>query len=510
MAPVNAATVPRLLLALLGATAALFCWFVTTHGPGVSPDSVIYLAVARSLVRGDGFMMDGAPMTHFPPGLPLLIAAFTPIARNPLAAARVVAALTFGINVMLVGGVTWRFTGRSIRAAVIAVLLFVISGPVLNLHTMAWSEAPFFACVLGGLALLTHWTAEGTRRILVAAALLFGIAIIFRYAGLPLVAPLLAAVLLRPATLRQRVTDLCIAGATAMLPLSVWVVHNAITAKQATDRVLALHLVDADALRQLLATLADYFLPLLESTWYHAAVVVLLVIVAYVLWILLRRRGDPRIAGDPALTFPLLSAAWVASYVLFLLVSISIADATTPLDDRILFPVFGVAVPSLAILAATFTARSGQRRVFGTFALFALVCVGLRLPRAIDDMTAVHDHGEGYQADDWQRSPLMQQVKALPPGIDVYSNVWDAVQYVGGRPGSWLPDPLIWESMQPNPEYDSLRAEMCKRMVAGRAVIAFFRTEEVGDSTQQADAAAMCPGATAVDAGDGVLLSIPR
>jgi 4-amino-4-deoxy-L-arabinose transferase-like glycosyltransferase len=496
---------------LPGLAASALIWWATSHGAGVSPDSAIYLGVARSIRDGAGFMMDGRAVTHFPPGYPLLLAITSLVSRDPIGAARVLAALFFGINVVLVAVTAYLGAGRRPPAAIIAVLLFVVSGPLLNLHTMAWSEAPFFSCILAALLALTLWSEEPRRRYLLVAACALGAALVLRYAALPLLVPLIVTICwLGNRRRRDRLADGVLALSVTLAPLALWLLHNAITSQQATDRVLVEHLVDGEALRQMVGTLSDYFFPLGLSTLAQAFVLALILAMLTagpaILYRVERRSGR----GAPW-RFPFLALVTSISYILFILMSISFADATTPLDERILFPVFGLWSVSLAILLTALADRLRRAAAWWAVAGVVALAVGTRAGSAAMALHDVHATGEGYVADDWQRSELMAQVQRLPASVIVYSNAQDAIEFVIHRPARWLPDPLNWESMQPNPAYEAQRAEMCRAMTRSAAVVAFFTTEGTGDAEQQQSAVEMCPGTAAAEHGDGAILAVrPR
>ena len=103
----------------------------------------------------------------------------------------------------------------------------------------------------------------------------------------------------------------------------------------------------------------------------------------------------------------------------------------------------------------------------------------------------------------------MQRVRRIPAAVEVYSNMQDAVAFVAHRSASWLPDPLVGESMQPNTKYDEQRAEMCRRVAAAAAVLAFFTTDGSGDPGQQGEAMAMCPFVVTELFPDGALFASP-
>jgi hypothetical protein len=370
---------------------------------------------------------------------------------------------------------------------------------------MAWSEAPFFSCVLGGLLALAVWLTTADRRYLIGASIGFGVAIMFRYAGLPLFLPLFVATLwLSGSAWPRRVADTVLAGAVAALPLAIWLGHNALGSSHATDRVLAVHIVGADALLQMLGTLCGFFFDGASSQWLEGIIIV--AIATALLWAIWRgRRFAP--VGDLSWMLPLLGVVWVVGYVAFLLISISFADATTPLDERILFPAFGVLAVCLPVALSQVSSRLNRPVIWWGVVAAALISTATRSAAAIQTIGDIHRTGEGFVADDWQQSELMAVVRRLPGATQVYSNSQDAIAFVLHRPAAWLPDPLIWESMQPNPQYEQDRSAMCEQVADG-AVIAFFTTQGTGDPWQQGEAVAMCPGTTVEQHADGVLIRI--
>lgn len=493
---------------LVGAAASALAWWAMSHGAGISPDSVIYLGVADSIRTGAGFVMDGIPVTHFPPGYPLLLAAGSLMLRDSLVTARVLAALGFGVNVALVATTAYVAAGRRLPAAVVAILIFGVSGPGLMVHTMAWSEGPFFAAILSGMLALTCWATTTRHRYLFAGAASVGAAMVIRYAGLPLLVPLaVAACWLGRRRWRERLVDGVLAICVAIAPLAAWLAHNVIMAHQPTDRVLVAHPVDMDGLRQLVATLADYFLPVADTASGQGAVLGLVVLMLLA-GTALSFRQERRSGRSSVSVFGFLALITSGAYVAFILASISFADATTPLDERILFPVFGVWAVALAVLLIGTAGRTQRAMSWWGVAGFTLLLVLTRAGPAMGFLTEVHASGEGYVADDWQRSELLEVVRELPQATVVYSNAQDAVEFLLHRPGRWLPDPLIWESMQPNPAYEGQRAAMCREMAAGAAVVAFFTTDDSGDSEQQQAAAAMCAGARVEQHDDGALIAV--
>ena len=57
---------------LTGLGISMLVYWIIPRGPGVEADSVKFIETARNLVDGQGFYINERPMTHHPPGYPLL------------------------------------------------------------------------------------------------------------------------------------------------------------------------------------------------------------------------------------------------------------------------------------------------------------------------------------------------------------------------------------------------------------------------------------------------------
>lgn len=103
-------------IGLVGILASALMFWTTAHGPGVSPDSTVYIATAKSLLAGKGFYSGGRAMTHFAPVYPLLLAAAGAFDNNILHASRLLGAFFFGVNAVLIAFAIYMCTERSVTA----------------------------------------------------------------------------------------------------------------------------------------------------------------------------------------------------------------------------------------------------------------------------------------------------------------------------------------------------------------------------------------------------------
>ena len=117
-------------------------------GLGLSPDSVVYIGAARSLLTGHGFSLPGdpapfsfSPITHYPPLYSSLLALVGTLA-DPLDGAIWLNVAAFSTNNYVAGFLLFAVLG-SWQLALLGSLFTLTAFPLVQAHTMAWSEALF-------------------------------------------------------------------------------------------------------------------------------------------------------------------------------------------------------------------------------------------------------------------------------------------------------------------------------------------------------------------------------
>ena len=220
MALVLRMTLTRIWLLLLVMAPTTLLHLLLTRGDfGVSPDSVAYLTTAQTIVRekviasplppptdlviGAGTSrrsqrIDGRsglvlhPLTHWPPGYPLIVSAvMSGLHTTPIMSARLVTIISSGAILLLVVLLLRPALGTE-RAVLAAALVGVL--PFLQwTGRVAWSEPPFTAMTLVSIACLIRWRSDSQRRMrwLLAASCLAASATYVRYVGIAIYALLL-------------------------------------------------------------------------------------------------------------------------------------------------------------------------------------------------------------------------------------------------------------------------------------------------------------------------------
>ena len=212
-------------VALFGAATVLYRQ--SAYGASATADSAHYIAMARNVLAGHGFMsFYGGYPPHWAPLTPALYAVFSFGVFHPLAVAVPLNAAMFALAVFTVGA--WLRRRVESRFAVLwACLSIVFAVPVIGMFDWALSEPPFIFLT----ALALYWgdrhLEDGKRASLAWAAAASALACLSRYSGAALVLTIAAALILRRgARLRERIASAAAYSAVSLLPMCAWMARN--------------------------------------------------------------------------------------------------------------------------------------------------------------------------------------------------------------------------------------------------------------------------------------------
>jgi hypothetical protein len=413
-----------------------------SFGLGVSPDSIVYVETARSLLKGDGFQARGSPMTHYPPTYPILLAIIGLVGNHDiLMTSYWLNALLFISISLLIGFTTYIVSEKDKWAFILSVLLITFSAPFLEIYSMAWSEAPFIIFTLLAIVFLSKYAENFYVLFLIAAAIFLGLASTVRYVGIVVIAPMALVLLNSNQTTKRRIRDLLLLSIVGIFPLCIWILRNYLAAGAASVRTLAFHPITLEHLHQLIHSILFYFwLPFEINLWLKICIALFFAISFYKLvHYYYRRRLESCHESYFSHILVIQALIFIPSYILFLLVSISFFDAHTPLNTRILSPVYVFIV----ILFVPFLINELKFRknkllrvsliVFITFVVFINIVGG------INTILDIRNNGRGYTGRVWVHSESMSFISTLPPGVRIYSNGWDAIGFISDKLSKPLP-----------------------------------------------------------------------
>lgn len=436
-------------LSLLGATTILIS--TSRYGAGISPDSVAYVSVARSLVEGRGFVdYHGALLALWPPLYPALLAVISLISRlDPLTCAPVVNAVLFAALIGLSGLLFAQYVTRSSALVLLGAASVLVSRTLFNSSVSAMSEPLFICCVLLLLLSARRYGRDANMASLMVMSFSAAAAPLIRYVGL-IVIPVGAVMVLSRGRTRPKTRLLHLAGflCISTAPLVAWVMWGYLRTGGPPPLSSDLTYSRSDSFGLVVSTVLGWFaqgsagrLALIRNASFVALA------------------SGLAVAGLARLSHKSASGLWlktkgllldVGPLLLFLVLytlfaAVSHAALGSALDDRLLSPVF---VPTFVLLFALLDRsigilRAGPRRIV-RIGLPATVCIWLLVPAfevGCDALTLSRRGAGGFSTVEWKESPTINFVEHLAPSARavLYSNAPDALYILRNLEARWSP-----------------------------------------------------------------------
>jgi len=416
---------------LAAAGAGLVLVSTAKYGAGISPDSAVYLDVARNLVSGKGFVSHtGEPLVWWPPLYPMLLALIGLATRlDPAACAHLANATLFALVICLSARLLQTGSPQTTTYRVLGVCAVLFSIPLSEVYAMVWSECLFIPLVLLYLVFAQRYWVGGDVLSLAIMTSSTALACLTRYAGIALAAAGVVTIVLATVVgFKTRVTRAFAFAVLSLVPLGLWGARN--------YRLTGTLFGDRGPLQK---TLTDNVIVSAETilSWYASGLVLTLVALAGIAVLTISvlssstarsrlTRGLKAIISDhpPAVLF-------LVGFITMLLVA---AARDVGIDSRMLSPVY---VPATLILLA-FAARllsptQPRAAAFSNRAPSVLLVLWLCFPFASVARSTIGRlrNGAGfYNTDTWRKSETVAYAKQMLSNNDdvrVYSNGPDAL-----------------------------------------------------------------------------------
>jgi hypothetical protein len=456
----------------------------TSWGAGLSPDSILYISVARNLLAGQGLMVldaNGAmmPLVHYPPLYPAWLALGGGLGFDPLDWARWANLICFGLNIALFARLAKKLIPGDAWPLLLTSLM-LLGLPNRLVHAMAWSEPLFLLLGFSGIACLEASQSRRTWPWLGLAALALGLSSLVRYTGLVFIATGVLMVAHRN-FFRDRPDwrQPAIFSLMSGLPWLAWTARNYLLFGSFSDRQLYFHPPAASQLLGAAQNVTAWFCLPQFLTVGGAFGFLLFFALALLVGVSTIRRWQNRPAqvfspdrtflADTLLLFGI-------GYALFVLLSLTFFDAHTELDQRILVPLFWVGLLLIGwVLAGLLRKFSNWRWLHLMMAILA----GLSLVFYVTDAALWcqrhHAQGNGYASPIWKNSGLIGPIRAIDPTRQIFTNGLDLVYLVSSRQAKSLPARTDPVTQLANPLYARQMNEMRNLLERQAAVIVYFR-----------------------------------
>ena len=478
----------------LGAAALFFgalLFFIIQYNPGVSFDSISYLSAAQNFKEHGSLYVTAygkkVPLVHFPPLYPCFIGGISFILNCTIQTASAVSgALLLSINIFLTGLILKK-AKVSPEALFFAVVMTGISDFFFIIHAQVFTEPLYISFMLGALLSLSEYFEHKKIRFIIISGLLISCAVLTRYAGLSILITGLTALLFMEESepLSSRIKKSALYFLLGFLPFLIWGIRNYSLAGSMTNRTIKCHIIGAGHLKQLIRTVLFIFLPdsilnHLKIYIYNNKITITLIITVfslfliYFIWINLKKQSVEQIISSVRKLPYIVKTAFLYSliYFIFLILSISFADYTTPLSYRIMLPVFVLIFPiSLAGIYDYCNKNSGIKAAAAKIILWLFFISYLF--RFFSSAENISTDGLDFSSKKWKRSYITSFIRKLPESVHIYTNGGAGIYYQTGIITE--PIPKKFKNGTFNSNYDKKLKKMAEQLKRREAVIIFYK-----------------------------------
>ena len=433
--------IDSLVAALVG---FLIIFLFTRHGGiGISPDSVIYTSGAENLqAHGSYIDFTNEAIIDFPVFYSILLAVISWLTQLKIFVfAPYLNALVFATVIFLTGNMIELFAFRNkwYKAALLACI--ILNPGLLEIYSMLWSETIFILFLVLFIMAMHRYINAGSRKALLAAAIVTALACITRYAGVCIIASGGLVILLNSKfPWRKRLIDGIIFGIIAASLFVINISRN----YQVSETFTGYREQSVTSFTQNLHNTGIVFLNWIGITNYNDVVAVIIpaIIITALAVICLRNYFKEKAIGS----FETLTAFLALIYLLFIIITATISRFEA-LNSRFISPAFIFLLLGITSWMPTFFSQfSGKAKQFA-IATVVLIFLGFQFGQFDADAKTwdmVKDAGiPGYTEDGWTQSPTVLFVEknliSFKKNYTIYSDATDAIYWFTHRPGKYLP-----------------------------------------------------------------------
>jgi 4-amino-4-deoxy-L-arabinose transferase-like glycosyltransferase len=451
-----------LILSLIALGGGVVMWINMPWGIGVGYDSVFYLSAADNFINGFGLSrFDGyqniIPLTHYPPGYPLLLALVSSLAQIPThIAARWISVILFSINIFLLGWLVYRFTLSETVSWLVAVTA-AVSPLLINVHLMAMTEPLYITLMTLSLFTLHRHIDKNGLVALIFAGIVAALSCITRYVGVTLIVTgCILALFWGGPSFWQRVKNTFLFGVIGLTPLLIWYWRNFQVAGTMSNRSMIFHPPSLQKIKSGISTISQWVLPgVVSGQWRIIGLILLSLIFLFVgiPWFLDAWKSKSSSDKDHSIIrFIGVLGLYLLVYLSMLGFSLTYFDQSTRLNDRILSPIYIVLI-LMGLLILSQRLMSGPRRLIKVGFVFVLVLwIGLNAIQARQVYTEMQQEGKGFASRTWWTSETIAAVESLPNEGLIYSNEASLIYHWTKRSVNWIPEK--WDSVRAEPVED--------------------------------------------------------
>ena len=435
-------------------TGILLILVYTNHtGPGVSPDSIVYVSVARNL-NAHGALLDYnlKTLVDFPVFYPFFLSVVEFFTRTDLTiTGPYLNAFLFAGIILISGQLIHSFKYNNRLYKIVILFSIAVSPALFDVYSMLWSETLFIFLSLLFILLYRSYLKKRTVSSLLICAAVAGIACITRYAGITIIASGLMLLFFdRALDWKKKITHLLSFGVIAVLPLLANLLHNRLATGLMTG------------------PRESGITPLSENIYYFGSVVcqwmgisstAVPVVSGVVIFVLIAAVIIYSIQAWLNKAYPGAEPCFTALFIVYtvFIIGISTLSHFEQINNRLISPLF---IPMLIVLTAwiprvlaSHSPGNGRGMIrsagFRKAILVVVLLTGLRfeytqLCKLNEMYTEAKTYGiAGYTDDSWKNSAISRFLRthqsAFSEDYQIYSNAHEAAYFNGNMNTESLP-----------------------------------------------------------------------
>lgn len=350
-----------------------FVFLTIPYGLGVSPDSVFYIQVANNISLHKGIVNDaGQFVNHWPPGYTLTLGFLKNLTGLSIA--------TLGIclNALLLAANGYLFLCilkalKLKRSFMYMGIITLLCSLPFTVYRMFWSETLFIPLLLATFLYVLKWHQYQKGKYLIVAGIISGFFFLTRYAGAGFMSGFIIIIFFNSKHLKTKITNSLLYTLPILFICLPWFVYSKIMSDTGTDRHMVFHFIEIDKLITSLKTVTSWFT---GSTMQYKLIGLPLLCIILALSVIIFSKHhtvfkNKMISYQKEIKMVLLI---MSAYYFFLLISISFFDALTPLDHRMLAPLFPF-ILILMLFVLQIVSELSKNKYYGNtlFLLFLLL-----------------------------------------------------------------------------------------------------------------------------------------
>ena len=408
----------KLFIHLIAVFSAYLFFIITyTNNLRFSPDSMAYLEVSNNFASGNGAVFNsGQPLIHWPPLYPLLLATLSQILN--------ISTLNTGIylntGLLYIYIVTFYFILRELKLnqilSVGVSILLLLSQSTL-VFGQYLSEGLFMVCWLLSLFFFINWLNSDKLKFLLFTGVFCGLLLLTRYAGIGLVGGFILYITTYRKSIQEKLLYLFVLLIPLVIILIPWFLYLNSFDLSTPIRSFANHLIGIEKLKSFITTISYWFV--------GSAIARVILIFLLIISIIILRKHLPLLIQNFSKTIKkrkkelFLISCLLIVYIGFLFISISFYDSYTPLDNRILSPIFPLLLITIVLFISSFKKTKNLRIIF--YLSFFLLFVNF-IGTAGNQWLNHYNNGSGYSSKIWSCSKTLTTLTNLPNNKTVYTN----------------------------------------------------------------------------------------